>query len=160
MCRRWVWLAWMRVVLVLVARVWLVWARRSNRAGLPVLVWVVWKNRSCGSIVCAGAGVVRGCCVWRARVSCAVAVYGVCGWHRYSIAGLQDLRVREHASGRACLSWVCVGVSLFLFKSFLYAGAFCCARMKGKQLVNVPRSRGGFCVGTRCGFSRSPHKCR
>ena len=80
--------------------------------------------------------------------------------HRYSIAGLQDLRVREHASGRACLSWVCVGVSLFLFKSFLYAGAFCCARMKGKQLVNVPRSRGGFCVGTRCGFSRSPHKCR
>ena len=75
------------------------------------------------------------------QVACVGAAHGVRGWHRYSIAGLQDLRVREHASGRACLSWVCVGVSLFLFKSFLYAGAFCCARMKGKQLVNVPRSR-------------------
>ena len=93
------------------------------------------------------------------QVSCAVAVYGVRRWHRYSIAGPPLLRVwEEYQLDRASAP------AFFCSSSSSYAGAFLLrARTEnsGSALArtifyDIPHERGSCFVGTRCGFSRSP----
>ena len=55
--------------------------------------------------------------------------------------------MREHASGRACLSWACVGVSLFLLKFFLLREGFLLRANEGETAGKRPALAGRLLCG-------------